>query len=616
MMRFGAFFQKNYSKFTLFFLAISLIFSAFAKPKWTRNEALTFDPLGYYSYLPATFIYHDLKTCAWQDSIQKKYGVWVGEFLKIPPMHPENRIIKYSSGLALMEMPFFFAAHFLAKPLGFEADGFSKPYQIAISFGGIFMAILGLFYSRKALLRYFSEKTTALALFLIGLGTNFYHYARYDYAHTHVWLFAILAMLVWATIRFYEKPTFFLAAAIGATVGIATLTRPTELVCLMIPLFWGMDFSKKALQNRLFFFKNNWKRIVVAALVAAAILFLQGIYWKILSGDWFYYSYENERFRFAHPHWKDCLISYRKGWLVYTPMMIFALAGVYFLGKNRSILVIAVFLHTLFNMWCVFSWDCWWYGGSFGQRAMVESYAILIFPLAAFLQFALNFEWKRLIFWPIAVFLVLLNFFQSWQGELTGLNLDFDNNPKAYYWRMFLNFHPQKSDMKLLDAPDDYSSTSVRAQVKNLIQKDVMQTLDSVFIDKNVKSSGKSAIFCDGSHEFVVLGDFRVTPKIGWVRFRANYFIDEKEWNTQNTPILTFDATDKNGKSLKWIVHRPARYLEIWKWQELYFDLKIENLAVESVRIALWQPHKNAKKMWLRDLEMEEFDGKRWRMFE
>jgi hypothetical protein len=535
----------------------------------------------------------------------------VGEFLKTPPKHPENRIIKYSSGQALMEMPFFFVAHFLARPLGFEADGFSKPYQIAISFGGIFMAILGLYFSRKALLRCFSEKTTAISLILIALGTNFYHYARFDYAHTHVWLFAILAILVWATIRFYEKPTFFWAAAIGATVGIATLTRPTELVCLMIPLFWGVDFSKKTIQNRLIFLKRNWKMIIFAAFVTAALLFIQGIYWKILSGDWFFYSYENERFRFAHPHWQDCLISYRKGWLVYSPMVFFGLLGVYFLGKNRPKLLISVFLCTILNMWCVFSWDCWWYGGSFGQRAMVESYAILIFPLAAWLEFALNFEWKRLIFYPIAAFLVFLNIFQSWQDDFTGLNLDPDNTSKAFYWRMFLRFHPERADLKLLDAPDDFSEKS-RTNVKNLRQNDIFKTIDPVFLDKKFENS---VIICDGSHEFVPIGDFKTTPNVGWVRFRASFFMEEIEWDTKKTPLLTFEAKNKSGKVLKTIAHRPARYLDLWRWHEDFFDVKIKDLPVESVAIYLWQPNKNSKKMWVRDVETEEFDGVAHRWF-
>ncbi|MEZ4829119.1 MAG: hypothetical protein R3C61_22970 [Bacteroidia bacterium] len=36
------------------------------------------------------------------------------------------------------------------------------------------------------------------------------------------------------------------------------------------------------------------------------------------------------------------------------------------------------------NIYVVFAWEVWWYGGSFGARRLVQSYAILILPFAAF----------------------------------------------------------------------------------------------------------------------------------------------------------------------------------------------------------------------------------------
>ena len=31
------------------------------------------------------------------------------------------------------------------------------------------------------------------------------------------------------------------------------------------------------------------------------------------------------------------------------------------------------------------AWDIWWYGGSFGQRALIQAYPVLLFPIAALL---------------------------------------------------------------------------------------------------------------------------------------------------------------------------------------------------------------------------------------
>ncbi len=146
-----------------FWLAAALtVGSAFFTPRWERpawRAVLTFDPLGYYAYLPSVFIYGDVQKMAWIEPIEQKHGSLAsGCILGTPPKKPENRLTKYSSGLAVMEMPFFLAAHALARPLGFDADGFSKPYQMAVAVGGLSAAIVGLFFLRRFLRRFFGER--------------------------------------------------------------------------------------------------------------------------------------------------------------------------------------------------------------------------------------------------------------------------------------------------------------------------------------------------------------------------------------------------------------------------------------------------------------------------
>jgi len=209
-------------------------------PKWKMQgteATISWDVSGYYMYLPSAVIYHDMKELAWWDGIAAKYtpGPGMGQAFK----HPSgNYVMKYPMGQALQFMPWFLAAHVLAEPLGYPADGFSRPYQVAISWGSLLVALIGLIFLRKILLRFFSEKTAALVILSIGIGSNYLEYAGVTGAMTHNWLFTLNCLLIWTTIRFYERPSPGAAAVIGLLTGWAVITRPSEIVAVIIPLLW------------------------------------------------------------------------------------------------------------------------------------------------------------------------------------------------------------------------------------------------------------------------------------------------------------------------------------------------------------------------------------------
>jgi hypothetical protein len=96
-----------------------------------------------------------------------------------------------------------------------------------------------------------------------------------------------------------------------------------------------------------------------------------------------YYSYGDEGFFFTNPQIINGLFSYRKGWLIYTPLMIFALLGILTLARRKfQQFFIPVLIFTVANIYVVYSWWCWWYGGSFGSRPMIDSYPLMAVALA------------------------------------------------------------------------------------------------------------------------------------------------------------------------------------------------------------------------------------------
>ena len=142
------------SKIAYFFcIAVLTYANLFFYPKWQKSggeATLSYDVCGYYYYLPAIFIYNDVKKVTFHEAIDAKYQPQGGGFYSALPSTNGNLVMKYTSGMAIMYAPAFFVAHALAAPLGFAADGFSAPYQFAISFWSLLWSFVGLWYLKIA----------------------------------------------------------------------------------------------------------------------------------------------------------------------------------------------------------------------------------------------------------------------------------------------------------------------------------------------------------------------------------------------------------------------------------------------------------------------------------
>src|ERR1041385_7991387 len=129
----------------------------------SQFSPISYDVQNYYCYLPAIFIYHDIYLKYYdQDSTHYKSQI---EPLKAPN---GNNHIKMTCGVAVYYSPFFFIAHAYSLIAGVP-DGYSAPYKMWLIFGGAFYCCVALFFLRKILLRYFSDRVTALTLLSICL---------------------------------------------------------------------------------------------------------------------------------------------------------------------------------------------------------------------------------------------------------------------------------------------------------------------------------------------------------------------------------------------------------------------------------------------------------------
>ena len=190
------------------------------------------------------------------------------------------------------------------------------------------------------------------------------------------------------------------------------------------------------MKKKIKIFLSNWKYLLFILVIALLVWMPQLFYWKYVTGNWLHYSYNNEGFFFLKPEVAKVLIGFRKGWFIYTPMILFAFFGLYRLYKNNKGVFFPIFVFSILNIYIISSWTCWWYAGSFGHRAFVQSYALLSIPLGAFVYYILSKKGKIMyLSFVIMLFFVGLNLFQTWQYS-NGI-IDGTRMTKEYYCAVF-----------------------------------------------------------------------------------------------------------------------------------------------------------------------------------
>ena len=213
-------------------------------------------------------------------------------------------------------------------------------------------------------------------------------------------------------------------------MGMMVLIRPTDCVFGVFILLYTVMSGK--LPTILKYLKDNIITAIIAVVAFTIPLAIQMVIWKISTGHFIYYSYQDEGFDFMHPHIIDGLFSFKKGWLVYTPVMLLAFAGMAFCQKKYNIpLITTLAIHC----YIVFSWWCWWYGGSFGCRVMIVMYPILALPMAKLLERAKS-KWAMIAAGLILAFFMFWNVLQSYQVQKGILHYE-DTNWQIYKESLF-----------------------------------------------------------------------------------------------------------------------------------------------------------------------------------
>ena len=149
-------------------------------------------------------------------------------------------------------------------------------------------------------------------------------------------------------------------ACIPPHLSLIHISEPTRRYAISYAVFC----LKKKIQLLFEHKKSVFLLILTGIIMISPQLFL----WKYSSGQWIYNSYAayGHEFHFTHPHIIEGFFSYRKGWLLYSPIMTIAIIGLIPFYRRFKFFFAGVFIFLLLNIYFVLSWHMWWYAGCFG----------------------------------------------------------------------------------------------------------------------------------------------------------------------------------------------------------------------------------------------------------
>lgn len=611
-------FFKNIEHFVLAFLAVFFIVSGLYSKQWWQQSRQIGDGLGYYVYLPSVLIHRDLGVYDKTMAALRKYtpsapdfSADIYGFRKSPIGKLAN---KYPVGPAILQGPFFMIGHFYAKFIGgYDADGFSRPYQISAFFSTLFYVLIGLWFLSKLLRKYYSEEVAAITLLLLGVGTNLLFFTSFGSAMSHGYQFMAVSLVIYFSDQLVQKLTIKNAIGLGLSMGLVAIIRSQDLIVGLIPIFWAVGSIRNVSEKFQLILKNIPKYLV--ALFCFLLVFtIQLCYFKFISGQWYYYSYVGETFHWTKAQIANGLFDYQNGWFMYTPLMLVALLGVFLPHDSKKIWLLSLISVMCLHIYVSYSWWCWQYIAGMGSRPMVDMYALCAFALANVVAWSSRHIYARWAVGIVILFCVFQNLKFTYQ-QYNGIIFSEVNN-KAYYRSLFLKIFPEEEDIIAFNTnyiqPDPTSLTLV----DTLYQTDFESMHEN--IDTLRKTSGKNSLNMAGERVGITtleLDKFAL-KKGEWIKVTMHVYL-ESEWVWFGNLGKFVLAFLKNGESIApWNDARPTAMYKnvhhtIWhsgqvgEWGQVSYYTQVPVDANEGMTLDVFGYNGGKVRWYIDDLIVE-----------
>lgn len=241
-----------------------------------------------------------------------------------------------------------------------------------------------------------SKKISVVSIILVSLSTFVLWYVMLLPLFTHVFEIFFISLLLFSIVSFdlNKKRKFLILITIS--LGFLFLIRPIFLLIAIFTIGYLVWKHKS-------FSKRN---VIILFSFAVPFLLVYLLYNYVSYGNPLTSGYaitRGETFNFSSFNGFNILFSQDRGWLIYSPIVLFCIAGLLLnLKKNFKLYLFS--LGVTFSLVFVYGfWPSWWGGGSFGARFMLYTFPFCVLGLALLLQYFKNSKYKKFIYSAVLV---------------------------------------------------------------------------------------------------------------------------------------------------------------------------------------------------------------------
>ncbi len=296
--------------------------------------------------------------------------------------------VKFPMGTALCELPFFLVAHLLTLWLSpGNVTGYGGFYEYAVGFCGIFFFLVGCVLLFKVLRELFESKNALFTMLLLIVGTPLGLYATKYASFSHVYTFAMGSALLFFILRMDADPKREMGYAFltGLVAGWIFILRNVNIVFLLIYLLYDFGSGRRWTDHLAKVF--SLRRLPFHIIGGLVLVLPQCLYWKRTTGSFLLNTYADERFAYlGEPKILEVLFSDAKGYFIFTPLMILAVLGWFFMRRTKAKSFRFGVPLLFFYILCITStWWCWWLGGVYSIRVFLDILPFMALSLGAFM---------------------------------------------------------------------------------------------------------------------------------------------------------------------------------------------------------------------------------------
>jgi hypothetical protein len=382
-------------------IGLFLVSLPLANP-WVRG-----DGVGYYAFARAILIEHSLDFRA--DWLHANTSFRMGRLDDTGTIdtaqytstgHLDNH---FSIGPAILWAPFLIAAHagvLTADTLGahIPADGFSRPYVVAMALGTAFYGFAALWISFRIARRYMDERWAFIGTIGVWFASSLpvYMYFNPSWSHAHSAFMVALFLWYWLETRGGRSTAQWMV--LGAVGGVMMDVYYINAVLLFLPLAESIASYLSTLKSR---DSRAFTRTFAGNIVFGALFFIAFLPTlltkRIIYGGYLKFGY-TEKWIWSSPAFFKVAFSSDHGFLSWTPVLTLAIAGlVLFVRRERNLALgfLGVLLLYTYAIGCYQNWDGL---SSFGNRFFVSLTPIFVIGLAScFSALASALELRRAV---------------------------------------------------------------------------------------------------------------------------------------------------------------------------------------------------------------------------